>query len=174
MQLLDQTNKCQTKTCFACSGSKILYEPNCLRIRTWTSQENFSLHKSNRLRMNDQLYKTCPCHSVNVQSPKINETLPDNFPTLGIQTGNHGYGDERIWIKFGKSEPWQEARTGGHATISEQILSWQTKLQIAKPLLVDREGANNSKTFFSRWRRQSTFKKKNQEHKGQQKTCLKM
>ena len=54
--------------------------------------------------MNDQLYKTCPCHSVNVQSPKINETLPDNFSTLGIQTGNHGYGDERIWIRFGKSE----------------------------------------------------------------------
>ena len=54
--------------------------------------------------MNDQLYKTCPCHSVNVQSPKINETLPDNFSTLGIQTGNHGYGDERTWIKFGKSE----------------------------------------------------------------------
>ena len=104
MRLLDQTNMCQTKTCFACSGSTILYEPNCLRIRTWTSQENFTSHKSNRLRMNDQLYKTCLCHSVNVQSPKINETRPDNFSTLGIQTGNHCYGDEKIWIKFGQSE----------------------------------------------------------------------
>ena len=75
------------------------YEPNCLRIPTSTSQENFTLHKSNRLRMNDRIYKICPCHSVNAQSPKCIETLPDNFSTLGIRTENHCYGGERTWIK---------------------------------------------------------------------------
>ena len=35
------------------------------------------------------LHHLCLCHCVNVQSPKINETLPDNLSTLGIQSRKH-------------------------------------------------------------------------------------
>ena len=63
------------------------YEPNCLENSNLDKSGKFTLHKSNRLRMNDRIYKICPCHSVHVHSPKFIETLPDNFSTLGNTDG---------------------------------------------------------------------------------------
>ena len=146
-------------------SSKTPYEPDCLRIPTTASQENFSLHKSNRLSMNDQITLvvcTMSVSSANVQRPKFIEAPPDNLSTHGIEPGKHGCDVERNWI----NEVWQ---------------TWNLKPELADmqqfPYRFCRsnsrcwqKASKQVQHIFSRWRKRGTFKNKQyQEHKTQQK-----
>lgn len=59
--------------------------------------------------------------------------------------------------------------SGYDATISEQILPWQIKIQIAKPPCLTEKAQTTAKYFFN-MTNTGHIRKKNQEHKGQQKT----
>ena len=107
--------------------------------------------------MNDQIYKVCLCHSVYVQGTQLIGTLPDNFSTFGIQRRKNL---DKIWInELRQTWDWSPNSRISCNNFRTYFVDRQLKFQIAKPPMIDREGANNSKTFLSRWRKRSTFKK---------------